>query len=314
VIKRGESVVMECRANGFPEPIIKWKKKNGQPRITMFSSHTYSRMSVSKYGALTIDRVEKSDADVYTCHAVSASGSTNASAKLEVKGSLNTSPPPIILYGLQNQTLPIQSTAVLFCNATGQPTPSISWLKDNKTLSMNKDKCQLSDDGTLKIMELHSNDSGRYTCMATNEMGEAQSSCYITVESPNNHRIIFKRTPDPFTYPGPPVRVQATEIKETSVKLVWRTNNYDGYSEITNFVVEYFSPDQGEGWVIASDGVTELSYVVRNLQPATSYLFLVRAQNSHGIGMPSHVTSLIKTKSILILITFSDPLSLFCTY
>jgi len=51
-----------------------------------------------------------------------------------------------------------------------------------------------------------------------------------------------------------------------------------------------------QGWVVASDSVTETSYTVRGLQPDTSYMFLVRAQNSHGLSLPSPVTSAVRTR------------------
>jgi len=51
-----------------------------------------------------------------------------------------------------------------------------------------------------------------------------------------------------------------------------------------------------QGWVVASDSVMETSYTVRGLQPDTSYMFLVRAQNSHGLSLPSPVTSAVRTR------------------
>lgn len=53
-----------------------------------------------------------------------------------------------------------------------------------------------------------------------------------------------------------------------------------------------------QGWIVASDSVTDTTYVVRNLRPDTTYIFLVRAQNSHGLSLPSPVTAAIKTKGI----------------
>mgnify|MGYP001551364279 CR=1 FL=1 len=50
-----------------------------------------------------------------------------------------------------------------------------------------------------------------------------------------------------------------------------------------------------QGWVVASDSITEQSYVVRNLREDTAYMFLVRAQNSHGLTLPSPVTAPVRT-------------------
>lgn len=51
-----------------------------------------------------------------------------------------------------------------------------------------------------------------------------------------------------------------------------------------------------QGWIVASDSITEQSYVVRNLRPDTAYMFLVRAQNSHGLSLPSQVTAQVRSR------------------
>lgn len=51
-----------------------------------------------------------------------------------------------------------------------------------------------------------------------------------------------------------------------------------------------------QGWIVASDSVTDHSYTVRSLRPDTDYMFLVRARNSHGLSLPSQVTAVIRTK------------------
>jgi len=47
---------------------------------------------------------------------------------------------------------------------------------------------------------------------------------------------------------------------------------------------------------VASDSVKDESFVVRGLRPGTSYRFIVRAENSHGLSLPSPVTGVVKTK------------------
>jgi len=47
---------------------------------------------------------------------------------------------------------------------------------------------------------------------------------------------------------------------------------------------------------VASDSVKDESFMVRGLRPGTSYRFVVRAQNSHGLSLPSPVTGVVKTR------------------
>ena len=48
--------------------------------------------------------------------------------------------------------------------------------------------------------------------------------------------------------------------------------------------------------MVASDGIEAQSYLVTGLQPDTAYMFLVRAENSHGISFPSKLTDPIRTR------------------
>ena len=49
------------------------------------------------------------------------------------------------------------------------------------------------------------------------------------------------------------------------------------------------------GWVVAAIRVNSETYTVTNLKPDTSYIFVVRAENSHGLSAPSAVSQHVKT-------------------
>lgn len=62
--------------------------------------------------------------------------------------------PPIIRRGPVNQTLAIDSTALLQCHVTGNPLPSIQWLKDGQRIVGSDPRMSLLDNGTLQITNL----------------------------------------------------------------------------------------------------------------------------------------------------------------
>ena len=64
---------------------------------------------------------------------------------------------------------------ILFCNATGNPVPTISWTKDGSLLSSNS-RFSLSDDKRLTITNVNRTDSGEYRCVASNSLGNDTSS------------------------------------------------------------------------------------------------------------------------------------------
>ena len=60
-------------------------------------------------------------------------------------------PPPIIHQGPQNQTLPLNSVALLQCTASGDPLPLVRWFKDGHPLALNEPRFTQLDSGTLQI-------------------------------------------------------------------------------------------------------------------------------------------------------------------
>ncbi|EFA01243.1 peroxidasin isoform X1 [Tribolium castaneum] len=82
---------------------------------------------------------------------------------------------PEIMEGPQDVEISWGSTAVFTCRVTGDPKPSIYWMRDDKEIEMNNDKYDIMDNGSLVIKHTDESDSGHYECMAKNEDGEVKS-------------------------------------------------------------------------------------------------------------------------------------------
>ena len=65
------------------------------------------------------------------------------------------------------------------------------------------------------------------------------------------------------------------------------------------YTVEYFSSDLETGWVTAAHRITSETYTINNLKPDTSYVFLVRAENGHGMSPPSQVSERVRTLRLI---------------
>lgn len=82
---------------------------------------------------------------------------------------------------------------------TGQPIPSISWLKDGMAITNNPDYQTTFDerDGTccLTIEETFADDSARFTCQASNLAGFAQTTAVLRVQG-DSFSLIFFPTDD----------------------------------------------------------------------------------------------------------------------
>lgn len=67
---------------------------------------------------------------------------------------LTDRPPPIIRQGPANQTLGVDSVALLKCQASGEPVPTISWLKDGVSLLGKDPRMSLQELGSLQIKNI----------------------------------------------------------------------------------------------------------------------------------------------------------------
>lgn len=85
--------------------------------------------------------------------------------------------------------------ATMYCTASGQPPPSISWLHNGAPVSGNVQISNSSSfNSTLTVLNVQSSDEGNYQCMATNSLGSALSNnatLYIACELNNSIGIHY---------------------------------------------------------------------------------------------------------------------------
>ncbi|CAH1263529.1 ROBO1 [Branchiostoma lanceolatum] len=284
-----------CETAGNPPPAVFWQKEGSQ--VLMFPNQNHGRFKVTSNGELIISGVQKADEGWYVCSALSVAGSETERAYLKV-AVLSDRPPPIIRQGPTNMTLNIGELAMLPCQASGNPAPSIRWLKDSNPILATDHRIMLLDRGTLQISDVRIGDSGMYTCIASSESGETTWTASLNVHEPTDPSQIFppRLQPESSDLPGPPFKPVISNITRSSLRLTWRPSANSGASEVRSYTVEYFSHDLGTGWVTVASDVRSTTYVVRNLRTATSYMFLIRAQNGQGLSLPSPVSDAIRTK------------------
>lgn len=71
-------------------------------------------------------------------------------------------------------TLVRGNTLALVCISDGTPTPVVSWLRDSAALPVDTHTALLNHNSTLQIAHLQVHHTGRYTCLARNQAGEAR--------------------------------------------------------------------------------------------------------------------------------------------
>ncbi|KAM3602154.1 uncharacterized protein V6R79_025158 [Siganus canaliculatus] len=291
----GRMVTFQCEATGNPQPAIFWQKEGSESLLFSYQPpQPFSRLSVSQMGSLTITDVQRSDGGFYSCQALNIAGSVITKALLEVTDSGSEHPPPVIRQGPLNQTVPVDSTVVLSCQAAGTPPPAVQWKRDGVVVSPVDSRMSITDTGSLQIRYTKLGDTGLYTCVASSPNGEASWTAYLQVEE---FGVVVQSShpPDPSLFPSAPSKPEVTDISRTSVTLSWKSHPSDGATP-ASYLIEAFSYTLGSRWVTLAEHVKTQTYVLKNLKPATVYLFMVRAVNTHGLSDPSPISDSVRTQ------------------
>uniref|UniRef100_A0A8C4E8G3 Roundabout homolog 1 n=1 Tax=Dicentrarchus labrax TaxID=13489 RepID=A0A8C4E8G3_DICLA len=295
VVAVGRTVTFQCEATGNPQPAIFWQKEGSESLLFSYQPpQPFSRLSVSQMGSLTITDVQRSDGGFYSCQALNIAGSVITKALLEVTDSGSDHPPPVIRQGPLNQTVPVDSTVVLGCQTAGSPPPTVHWKRDGVVVSPVDSRMSIADTGSLEIRYTKLGDTGFYTCVASSSNGEASWTAYLQVEEfgvvvQSSHPI------DPNLIPSAPSKPEVTDISRTSLTLSWKSNPNAGATP-TSYLIEAFSYTLGSRWVTLAEHIKTQTFVLRNLKPATVYLFMVRAVNAYGLSNPSPISDSVRTQ------------------
>ncbi|XP_026109129.1 roundabout homolog 2-like isoform X1 [Carassius auratus] len=296
IVAQGRTASFPCETKGNPQPAVFWQKEGSQNLLFPNQpQQPNSRFSVSPSGDLTITAVQRADAGYYICQALTVAGSILAKAQLEVTDVLSDRPPPIIRQGPANQTLGVDSVALLRCHGSGEPVPTISWLKDGVSLLGKDPRMSLQDLGSLQIKGLRLSDSGIYTCVAASSSGETSWSAFLEVKESGSLVIVKDR--DENELPGPPSKPQVTDVTKNSVSLSWQPG-LPGASPISSYVIEAFSQSVSNSWQTVADHVKTTQYTIKGLRPNTIYLFMVRAVNIQGLSDPSPMSEPVRTQDV----------------
>ncbi|XP_074858282.1 hemicentin-1 isoform X3 [Carettochelys insculpta] len=243
IVAVDKSAMLQCEVEGYPVPEITWHKE-GQQITESF------RLRILSTGALQIAFVQPGDTGLYTCVATNVAGSSSSNMELIVHI------PPKIRNSEVQHTVTENSQAVLSCVADGIPTPTINWKKGNRPLTDTLGKYRAMQYGDLILENAVPEDSGSYTCVASNAAGEDMHSVSLTV-----HVLpAFTELPgDIALNKGEQLRLTCKATGTPLPKITWTFNNNivpakldntNGHSEL---VIERVSKDDSGTYVCTAE-------------------------------------------------------------
>ncbi|XP_077466071.1 matrix-remodeling-associated protein 5-like [Stigmatopora argus] len=169
-----QTVLLDCEAEGKPEPQIWWVTPYGH---SLQLSYLSGRFQVHRNGSLEVRGVRKTDEGKYTCLAKNQLGEASLLVELDVapiaeKPSFAV--PNIELLSIKHNG----GDLYLQCSARGKPKPEYVWVLPNGTMLMPGVRLQRfthhRENGTLWISQLSASDKGVYSCLAKNVAGQAE--------------------------------------------------------------------------------------------------------------------------------------------
>ena len=174
-------------SEGDPAPTFKWTLATGNPLPNT------GRFVDSGDGLLTVKSVKLEDAGQYSCQATNYVGSSTATGTLNVQGKIAcwfpaSDPYNAVLCVLVIPTISfidakpalLGGTAILDCNATGLPNPTIVWKTNNLRIPISGAYSQATN-GSLIISRVERRDQRTYQCEAVNAAGTTSRKVALTL-------------------------------------------------------------------------------------------------------------------------------------
>lgn len=177
----GQTITLDCAANGFPKPWINWLKDG--IRLDMADLDSRYR-KVGGTSSLQIINIQESDAGTYQCRAENREDSYDATATIQVLV------PPRFLRRPEDKTEAIHKDAEFQCSIYGKPEPKVQWLKNGELISYND---YFKFDGhNLKILGTLDEDAGIFQCVGLNLAGNIQASARLKIIGGTGKREISR--------------------------------------------------------------------------------------------------------------------------
>lgn len=156
----GETVKLDCQADGIPTPTISWTL-NGTPLSAIDKD---SRRSVSASGSLTLKNVNFGDTAIYQCRASNKHGTILTNTNVYV---IELDPQILTKDGTLYEFVEGQK-ALLQCNTFGSPKPKVTWESESMPSLVSDPRVNLLTDGGLEISNITHDDEGLFTCSVEN--------------------------------------------------------------------------------------------------------------------------------------------------
>ncbi|XP_038601048.1 LOW QUALITY PROTEIN: hemicentin-2 [Tachyglossus aculeatus] len=176
-LPEGQAANFSCNATGNPKPVITWFKDG---RL-LPEGYPYYMSPDGSF--LQINQVNLSSSGHYSCIAANSIAERTKHYQLSVLVAPTIS-------GVTEEsadedvTVTVNNPISLICEALAFPSPTVTWMKDGLPFEASRNVQLLPGTRGVQILNAQEDDAGRYTCVVTNEVGEATKNYHVEVLIP----------------------------------------------------------------------------------------------------------------------------------
>ncbi|KAJ1521659.1 hypothetical protein ONE63_003305 [Megalurothrips usitatus] len=197
-VRENQNISLTCRAEGFPEPKIRWKREDQHPIILSRNNKTQEFSGET----LHLTRITRAEMGVYLCIA-----SNTVPPTVSKRITVDVEFPPMIWVPNQLVGAPAGTNVTVECHTEAFPRAISYWVYDGQMVLTTAKHTPVTTENsyrstmTLSVRELRANkDFGSYRCISKNSLGETEGSIRL------------------YEIPMPSSAPKATEVRSSSPK------------------------------------------------------------------------------------------------
>ncbi|XP_017836914.1 obscurin isoform X3 [Drosophila busckii] len=224
----GFPVKMDVKVIGYPKPELHWFH-NGH-EISPDNKHYAIVENPDNSISLTIEKTTPADSGLYEVVAQNTEGSTASKAKLYVAPKADETAAeeaPQFVSGLRDVNADEGQELVLSAPFVANPMPEIIWSKDGEILTPSE-RVLITCDGKhvgLSIKPVETADSGNYSCLMANPLGEDTSGCNANVRKVYKAPVFTQKISDQQQVLGNNAKLPVTVSGVPYPELTWFFSN-----------------------------------------------------------------------------------------
>ncbi|EDX01276.1 lachesin [Drosophila yakuba] len=192
IVPEGSSVRLTCRARGYPEPIVTWRREDGNEIVLKDNVGTKTLAPSFRGEVLKLSKISRNEMGSYLCIA-----SNGVPPSVSKRISLSIHFHPVIQVPNQLVGAPLGTDVQIECHVEASPKSINYWIKDTGEMIVTSGKYHVQESSqsmyetkmSMIVRKFQKDDVGSYRCIAKNSLGEVDSSIRLyEIPGPNRNK------------------------------------------------------------------------------------------------------------------------------